>query len=148
MRTLTTIGPFVTTDSGTNPQFLASLPIPTDALDGNTAILFRVWGTFAANDKSKSAHLYLNGTQFGENDLTTAPNGLDWSFSGTIAVDPDGTSHPIITDGLVGNSPQNTRSTHVSGVVGVDWLLEVYAHGDESPLAADDVICEAIMVRY
>jgi len=148
MQTVTAIGPFATTDGGGNPQLLASLEFPTDTLDENTAVLFRVWGRFAANDKAKSAHLYLNGAQFGENDLTIYPNGLDWSFSGTIAIDPNGTSHPIITDGLVGNSPQNTRATFVPGVLGNDWLFTVFGHSDESPLAADDVICDAIMVRY
>ena len=132
------------TDANTTEKNLADYTIAAGALNSNTSgIKIRAWGTTAANGNTKTIRLKIGGVTTDSNNVTTAPNNLDWQLE-TQAHRVGATDLTISTTMAVGTNFQGTNTFYQT--VALDNSIQLLLTGQNGTSSTNDIVLRGFCV--
>lgn len=127
-------------------ETLRTVVIPTHVLNENgKGVRIRAWGTVAANANTKTLRLYFGNNLLVTNDITTAPNGVDWLLEATV-YRVTSTTHRAVGEAMIGSTGQSITTTFPSAntTTGIPVTFRVVADGAGADVTIEGLATEAI----
>ena len=135
--------------SGTTAEDLRSFTLKAGAMGANAsenfAIEIEAWGTFASNANTKTVQIKLGSNVLCYNDVTTAPNGVNWHAKAKLSKRSTGSSVFSLGVMTVGAVPQTIQQGGPAFTHGSDNTITVTV---TTPSASGDASVRELCIRY